>query len=704
MQRRIWIGLLVLVLAGAGAWRAWRKAGVVAVPEPAPWRLVMDEAYQGSLGDYRTRWDHLAQPMDGGQGFAPRAWPHISIPKEPRSPMRVEARLAPSLSRRGRWLQLMLASAAEYYETSTSSGGKLPRSRVAAAFGRLEVNGDRMTLSVGQVGLNGQETRVVSAGFAWAPAQAQEPLLLELDGDRLTLSFGAHGISTLADQVLPGSDEFLRVALNGERIQVARLRWEARPQDPAEATLAQADKYLALGRLEACMPLLDELLAQSRTARVSMRKATAEALLGRTQEAQAIYRGLLGPDQDRFYGAYAAVALAQLERKAGRPLLELERDLASWTNSYQGHPAQDQARLLRARLIGESLGTGTAYQQLAAQVLVGRDPAAAREALAMLSEGPLAIQPEALMEILQTAQAESADLGQSLLEAITTKQAALQAQNGDLKGLLATARASRWQSYANRDGIYAHLAAALQAAEPRRAKQVLAEAAGEGTFLRDFLFMRGYPLARHPSRRDQRPPVEEEVRGLLQASLALGGGRAKTGAERAFYHDLSGTAISYGQVPQAPPTLNGDTLCLDFKSGSYWGCGLAIHPQGESLLEKGAIDLSGLRRLRAKVKAPKGVEYFLMLSESGCGPSSADSFDGEAGADGEQALLPVQLGTGDWQELNLELASATPVLAWGNLEGNFKLDLQAIQKVDLAIPGSQGDGSICLKDLRFSGR
>jgi hypothetical protein len=31
------------------------------------------------------------------------------------------------------------------------------------------------------------------------------------------------------------------------------------------------------------------------------------------------------------------------------------------------------------------------------------------------------------------------------------------------------------------------------------------------------------------------------------------------------------------------------------------------------------------------------------------------------------------------------------------------VDLQAIEKIDLAIPGKQSDGLICVKDIRFVG-
>jgi len=59
------------------------------------------------------------------------------------------------------------------------------------------------------------------------------------------------------------------------------------------------------------------------------------------------------------------------------------------------------------------------------------------------------------------------------------------------------------------------------------------------------------------------------------------------------------------------------------------------------------------------------------------------------------------LATATWQDVSLPLNLATVSITWGNPEGNLMLDLQAIQKIDLGVAGMQGDGRICIKEIRF---
>jgi hypothetical protein len=333
--------------------------------------------------------------------------------------------------------------------------------------------------------------------------------------------------------------------------------------------------------------------------------------------------------------------------------------------------------------------------------LAGCDPEVSADALELLSGSSLAYGPAELLALLDEMAAGRPPA--FLAELLAVKRAELSLQLGDLKGLAANARDSRLLTYATRKKVYALLAKALEDGKAAKAlkdadgdalRGLLGPAADEAAWLQDYLYVRTYPQYRPPAQQAAlRGHQDRAFYARLHSFTRLPkGGKAPSGA---FYLSSTARATAFGQLAQGV-LAEGDagSLCLDFVSGAYWGCGIAIPAAQGNLL--------GARRLHAKVQAPKGVSYYFTLSESGVGSPTSASFAGNDGADGEHYQLPGKVGSGDWQELDLPLQDATVSLTWGNADGNHQLDLQAIEKIDLAVPGSQGDGLICVKDIRFT--
>lgn len=684
-------GAGLLALAALLAWQWQRPAEVVLRDQ---WTQVLDEAFDTGTIKHKEAWDELLKPDEDG-GLSVRAWLHAKRQGQPRGPFILTAKFRPVPSPALRWLELVAASPVEYY-TDDLNGGNVPRSRYAGVFGRVELGEGYATLSVGQRNLDGAGKRVLARRVAMDTAGELPPMELSLLEDRLQLRFGAADISTLADHVPPGVSPEMRFGLRGERCKVLHLSAKTLSPTAEDVALREVETYLGANRHDLILPALVEMAALSPTPRLQVRLARAYEQIGQPEKAAAIWPSLTDTAKTGFYAGYARLELLKAQAREQGASMDLDAELARLAGSLGGHPVVPQVQLWRARMLAAG-GTGRATAQAqAVAAMNGGDPEVSAAALDLLSGPSMGLSPGELLALLDEQAAGPTPA--FLAELLAVEQAQLNRQLGDLKGLAGNARSSRLLGYGTRKRVYGILAEALaEAIQASKLKEtdtaglqkLLGEAAFDAAWVLDYLYVRSFPQVR--------PAWAKQAHDRTLLAILQGFTRIPKAAKRsvaAFYDPAVAKASAYGQLQQGP--LSEDAaqgLCLDFVSGSYWGAGIALPGK--------VSDLSGVRSLQAKVLAPKGALYYFTLSESGVGSPTAPGFAGKDGADGEQYLLAPQTGSGEWQDIRLPLSAATVSITWGNPDGNHVLDLQAIEKVDLALPGGQGEGRLCLKDLRF---
>jgi hypothetical protein len=484
-------------------------------------------------------------------------------------------------------------------------------------------------------------------------------------------------------------------------------------KDPGNlASEAEADGYALVGKAHMAEPIYRDLAQASgdnHDARDRYELSQAQELFLAThrEDAAALLKALIARAPLGFYAGYAKLDLAKVQEGQGASADEVGATLASLYEGQPQHPEAGAARLMHAQILAAQPASLPQAQRLALDALSAGDPAIQSQALDFLGNSPTAVAPADLLAELRTA-AQAPGASPVLVQALALAQAQAQAASHDLAGLAETCLESQGLAQATRIQLYDLLAEGLEKAQPpldaAGAWSALALKQPQGDYmLRDLLSCLGFSRYFTPATQGGIRPILMTLASVLVSHVQQRSADKPAQAERRFT-DLSQNPppASYGYLPQAQPSIDGDATCLVFNSGSYWGCGLSFEGTQAPRLPGGALDLSGYKFLQAELWAPKDCQAFLSISESGVADPKSDHFNGEAGADGEQYLFPVVTGTGDWQPLKLALSQVGPAMNWGNPRGNLTLDLQAIKKIDLAIPGKQGVGRACLRDLRFT--
>lgn len=133
---------------------------------------------------------------------------------------------------------------------------------------------------------------------------------------------------------------------------------------------------------------------------------------------------------------------------------------------------------------------------------------------------------------------------------------------------------------------------------------------------------------------------------------------------------------------QAQARGNGRCLRVDFGSGTgSWGALLRVH---------GAVvtDAHGARLLRWSAWAPKACRFTVGLIESD-----------RDGGDGESWVSPVCEGRGRWKDYGLPLDRFYRSPYSGEQGGNGRLDLAALEGVEVQILPQQGAGTLLLDEV-----
>jgi hypothetical protein len=705
MRRSLaWTGI---VLLGIGAWQAspWGAAWRAQRAEDARWKPWVDEKFDEGEDAHRLRWDNLVRLMDDGF-LALKAWPHAMLASIPRQAFRAELKLRPS--NLPAWAELGVADTVEYFKSPLAPAGfDLPRARFSGLVGRLDLAEDGWaTLSVLQRALDGRVIAQSSLGVA-VPRRGHLTLKLSREGDRLRLQLGDDKVETLVLE--PQRNEGLeqRLCIAGEGVLAERLKAQTLHAPGDLSMVAQAEIFELKDRPQDAAPMYSDLARMTEgedRARWELREGHALLKAAMRSGADEILAQMLADAPQGFHAGYARLALA--ESLAGQGKDGWQALLQELYQKQPEHPAAGAAMVLHAKLLAQA-GQSAPALELAKSVLSQGDAAAALQALDLLSQPPFALTPVEQLNLLR-ARSHNGGAPALLAAQLARRKAALEASLGFVPGLVTTLQGSLGLPRPDREALYELADGVLRSRKSVDAQALWDELGlkpGDGDrLLRDWLALEGYGWYRHDPLGSGRPAYQVAMAELLRKHRSLPDFPAPKTPRRPFVDPKAkAQPTSYGELAQKAPFFDPeDGLCLLFQSGTYWGCGISIPASQAPLLKGGAMDLSGYKYLNAEVRAPKGLEYYFSLSESGVAAPEFDDFSGENGADGEQYLFDGRVANGEWQAVKLPLAEAAPAFNWGDPHGNQRLDLQAVNKLDLAIPGKNGAGRISVRKIEFS--
>lgn len=155
-----------------------------------------------------------------------------------------------------------------------------------------------------------------------------------------------------------------------------------------------------------------------------------------------------------------------------------------------------------------------------------------------------------------------------------------------------------------------------------------------------------------------------------------------------------------GSSLAATKTAN-NTLEIDARTGSGWGCGITFSPSYHAKNSDGSIDASGARQIAARIRAPAGATLRFGLIESGADWPNARRYNGVNGADGE-GFRHEGISTAEgWQTYTVPLSEFRLLGGYGNQAGNRIIDVQALRGVEILFPGGQADTVIEVDWIRL---
>lgn len=122
-----------------------------------------------------------------------------------------------------------------------------------------------------------------------------------------------------------------------------------------------------------------------------------------------------------------------------------------------------------------------------------------------------------------------------------------------------------------------------------------------------------------------------------------------------------------------------------------WGGGLSLYPPSEFAkpVTPDGFSILGRRGIEFNLRASTPLQLRIQIVEMGAGPVGEQAYAGTAGSDGEVYIsYPLMLAAGQsviqiaWDDLDVHEG-------YGNQRGNRRLDLQALQSIDLYLPATQ---------------
>ena len=140
-----------------------------------------------------------------------------------------------------------------------------------------------------------------------------------------------------------------------------------------------------------------------------------------------------------------------------------------------------------------------------------------------------------------------------------------------------------------------------------------------------------------------------------------------------------------------------DPAIFKYDTGRSWGCGVVIFGPKKYATGKGSdhtTDMDGYSQLVIDAAIPAGLKFNLIVDESGVGPSYQETFNTDAGDDGESFIMKDIEGVGRRSNYKIDLKDLKPRDDWGNQRGKRRVDMNAMRGFGLHLSGGQGKGEI----------
>ncbi|WP_146662670.1 hypothetical protein [Anaerohalosphaera lusitana] len=216
----------------------------------------------------------------------------------------------------------------------------------------------------------------------------------------------------------------------------------------------------------------------------------------------------------------------------------------------------------------------------------------------------------------------------------------------------------------------------------------------------------------------------EETNGLLEGIHAKSSREVPTELIEA-----SQVTFTPGQHPERPPAVDlleetpiqgpelfnapdaktslkkdGDVLTFEYNTGDQWGCGVIFHGPKMWALEYGpnyAVNLDGYSTLVIDAEFSQDVTFEVFVDEAGVGHHQSESFNVEAGDDGESFTFgPIPASSGR-KEYRFDFEDLKARVDWGNQRGARRVDLNAMKGFAIYLIGGQGQGTIDIRSVRL---
>jgi hypothetical protein len=192
---------------------------------------------------------------------------------------------------------------------------------------------------------------------------------------------------------------------------------------------------------------------------------------------------------------------------------------------------------------------------------------------------------------------------------------------------------------------------------------------------------------------DNRRPIEVKFDPIVWGELLpirLDGGQLAAPISINFMAAPSSVKADGGNYAQIAPDDHG--VLIAYQTGGGWG----LHADFEL-----PRSLHGARQLRLRLSGEKDHRYQIFLTETGDGPPGQQVYQGENGADGESFEFRGFSGTGDPQEIVLNLDDGLVRRYWGNQRGDRVMSTAGLKTLSFYIPGGQGHGEVRITAATF---
>lgn len=149
---------------------------------------------------------------------------------------------------------------------------------------------------------------------------------------------------------------------------------------------------------------------------------------------------------------------------------------------------------------------------------------------------------------------------------------------------------------------------------------------------------------------------------------------------------------------------DGDSAVVRYDTGQLWGCGILFFGPKSLAVGRGpkhATDIDGYSVVAIDAEIPKNLSFELFVDEAGVAAPGAETYNTNAGDDGESFLFKTVFGKGKRHTYMFALKDLLPRTEWGNQKGRRCVDLYAMKGLALYFRGLQGSGTIKLYSFRL---